>query len=199
MGDDLSADLLARWRTGDQQAAGDLVCRYAGRLIALARSRLSAQLAQRVDPEDVVQSAYRSFFADAGAGRYDFQGGGNLWQLLVLITLHKIQDQVDHFAAQKRCSHREQSLTGADGLAVEAHMRTHEPSPVEAVALVEEVESLMQRLEPQQRPMLEMRLQGWTLEEIAAATGRTERTVRRVLDRVKEWLTERGAGEEGAS
>src|ERR1700679_4129725 len=64
MADEWSGDLLARWRAGDQQAATEMFHRYANRLILLARSRLSPRLSHRVDPEDVVQSAYRSFFAD---------------------------------------------------------------------------------------------------------------------------------------
>jgi hypothetical protein len=39
--------------------------------------------------------------------------------------------------------------------------------------------------------MLEMRLQGYNLEEIAAATRRTERTVRRVLAEVRQLLAQR--------
>ena len=39
--DDLSVDLLARWRQGDQQAAAALFERYAERLIGLAHGRLS--------------------------------------------------------------------------------------------------------------------------------------------------------------
>src|SRR5436305_1291848 len=91
---DEAAALVARWRAGDQQAAAELFRRYADRLIALARSRLSARLARRIDPEDVVQSAYRSFFGDTRAGRYDVGRAGDLWQLLVTITLHKVQLQV---------------------------------------------------------------------------------------------------------
>jgi RNA polymerase sigma-70 factor, ECF subfamily len=60
-----AADLLARWRSGDQQAAAELFRCYAGRLAALARSHLSRKIGQRLDAEDVVQSVYRSFFADA--------------------------------------------------------------------------------------------------------------------------------------
>src|SRR5947209_1095765 len=84
-----SADLMARWRDGDQQAAGELFRRYADRLRALARTRLSARLARHVDPEDVVQSAYRSFFSGARSDRYALRRSGDLWRLLVSITLHK--------------------------------------------------------------------------------------------------------------
>jgi DNA-directed RNA polymerase specialized sigma24 family protein len=39
--------------------------------------------------------------------------------------------------------------------------------------------------------MLEMRLQGFRLEEIAAEVQRSERGVRRLLDKVKERLNQR--------
>jgi RNA polymerase sigma factor (sigma-70 family) len=193
MKDHVSADLLARWQTGDQQAAGELFGRYAQRLVALARGRLSTPLSRRIDPEDVVQSAYRSFFADVREGRFDFRGGDQLWQLLVVITLHKLQEQVQRSSAQKRALSRERPLGDAQSLrSLAAHVRAHQPSPVEAVALVEEVEHLMRQLGPLQRRMLELRLQGHSVDEIATATGRTERTVRRVLDQVKAMLRPEG-------
>jgi hypothetical protein len=39
--------------------------------------------------------------------------------------------------------------------------------------------------------MVEMRLQGYSLQEIAAVTARSERWVRRVLDQVKGQLRQR--------
>src|SRR5438270_12519197 len=77
-----SADLMARWRDGDEEAAEQLFHRYAERLLALARSRMSVWLAGHVDPEDVVQSAYRSFFTGARAGRFALERNGDLWRLL---------------------------------------------------------------------------------------------------------------------
>src|SRR5438132_1018442 len=73
MAKDDAADLMAQWRQGDQQAAAVLFQRYSGRLIELVRRRLSNRLNQRFDPEDVVQSAYRSFFAHARDGEYHSQ------------------------------------------------------------------------------------------------------------------------------
>src|SRR5262245_61917038 len=77
VGEKADDSLLARCREGDQQAAAELFRRYADRLIALARSRLSARLARRLDPEDAVHSAYRSFFADVREGRYHVEQGGD--------------------------------------------------------------------------------------------------------------------------
>ena len=46
-------------------------------------------------------------------------------------------------------------------------------------------EQLLRGLGPISRRMVELRLQGFGLEEIAAEVRRSERTVRRVLDEVK--------------
>ena len=187
--DERSGDLLARWRNGDQQAADALFQRYADRLIALARSRLSAQMSRRVDPEDVVQSAYRSFFADVREGRYQVERGGDLWHLLVAITLNKVERQVERHTSQKRAVHREQQLGSDDSqLAFERVLAAREPSPVAALVLADQVEQLMRPLDLSQRRMLELRLQGHNLVEIAAACRCSEATVRRLLDRIKEQL-----------
>jgi RNA polymerase sigma factor (sigma-70 family) len=186
--DDTSINLIARWRQGDQQAAAALFGRYAQQLIGLAAARLSARLAQRVDPEEVVQSAFRSFFVAARDGSYDLQRGGDLWRLLVSITLHKLHDQVKRNIAGKRSVAREQNGSGdqPDGelLAVPALG----PSPLEAVALSDELEQIMRALPPLHRQMLELRLQGYHLDEIASATRRSTRTVSRILDVIKEEL-----------
>jgi RNA polymerase sigma-70 factor (ECF subfamily) len=179
--DDATIHLLQQWRAGDQQAAGELFRRYANRLIALARTRLSPRLAQRIDPEDVVQSAYRSFFAGAQKGEYDLERGGDLWRLLVAITLHKLHDQARRHGAGKRSVQAEEPLT---------EDTAREPSPVEALALVDQLQQVMGRLEPEQRRILELRLQGFTFEEIAAEVHLSRRTVCRTLDRVKQWLEE---------
>jgi RNA polymerase sigma factor (sigma-70 family) len=186
MADD-AADLMARWRQGDQQAATELFQRYTDRLIGLARSRLSSCLAQRLDPEDVVQSAMRSFFSGTREGRYQLERGGDLWQLLVSITLHKLHKKVRRNTALKRDPGREQSFEAeANGPDLVDLLLAREPSPIEAVALVDEVEQVMRRLQPGPRRMLELRLQGYNLEEIAAATQKGVTTVRRALKEIKQ-------------
>lgn len=194
--DDSTRKLVARWREGDQDAAQELFRRYAEPLVALAQRRLSAKLAGRLDAEDVVQSVYRSFFVGARNGRFDIHRGGDLWRLLVAITLHKLRDQVKHHTAAKRSLKREQSLgtsPGLDGLPTDS--LTREPSPIEAMILAEEVEQLMRGLEPMQRRMLELRLQGYDVEQIALDTGRSVRTVYRLLDHVREHLESACSGQ----
>jgi RNA polymerase sigma factor (sigma-70 family) len=196
---DSSSDLLARWQAGDQLAAEELFRRYVGRLVALARSRLSEKLAPRIDPEDVVQSAYRSFFAHAREGEYDVRRGGDLWQLLLSITLNKLHDQVKRHTAQKRAVKHDVHFSSEDSLLhIQPHLLAPGPSPVEALAVVDEVHAVMGRLAPLHRRMLELRLQGYNVSEISAETGRCAHTVRRVLEQVKQEL-QRETGPNGNS
>ena len=55
--------LVRLLRSGEQEAATDLYLRYSERLLKLARNNTSEKLAPRFDPEDVVQSVFRSFFS----------------------------------------------------------------------------------------------------------------------------------------
>jgi RNA polymerase sigma-70 factor (ECF subfamily) len=186
MAQEASIHLVARWRNGDQVAAGELFQRYAERLAALVRSRLSSRFAQRLDAEDVVQSAYRSFFGHVRDGRFAIERGGDLWRLLVVLALHKLQHQVRHNTAGKRSVDREQCELPNDERFVDRISQA--PSPIDAVAVADQLEEVMRRLEPLPRRMLELRLQGHDWSEIATATQRTQRTVRRVLEQIKEQL-----------
>jgi RNA polymerase sigma-70 factor (ECF subfamily) len=182
-----SSTLLARWRDGDQQAAAELFHRYAARLLALAHQRLSARMAARVDAEDVVQSVYGSFFAGARNGRFVLQHSGDLWRLLVAITLHKVRRQVHHHTAGKRSINLEEwsndSLMG-----IPAERWAGQPSPMDASMLADTLENAMRELTPVQRRIIEMRLQGNTVPEIAAETQRSLATVKRLLHQLKEKL-----------
>jgi RNA polymerase sigma factor (sigma-70 family) len=186
-----SVDLVARWRAGDEEAATELYTRHARRLAALAGKRMSEKLSRRLDPEDVVLSAYRSLFAGIDAERFTVQRSGDLWALLVAITLNKLRRQVERHTAARRALAREATTDTAAEAGCEVAGR--EPSPVEAAALADEVEALVSDLDPLQRRMVELRLEGYALEDIAAVTERSERTVRRVLDQVKARLEARHA------
>ena len=67
--DDTFVLLMARLGSGEDAAAREVFQQFAGRLVALARGRFNRLLARKVDPEDVVQSAFKSFFARNRAGK----------------------------------------------------------------------------------------------------------------------------------
>src|SRR3954447_1403251 len=110
------ARLMTRLRSGEDAAAREVFERFAGRLVALARGRVNRLLAREVDPEDVVQSAFKSFFIRHRAGKLDVGDGGGLWNLLTLITLRKCADRAEYFLADRRDAAREATgPAGGDG------------------------------------------------------------------------------------
>jgi RNA polymerase sigma factor (sigma-70 family) len=176
-------ELLAAWQNGNDAAASLLVRRFMARLTALARARLAKKLARRIDPEDVVMSAWRSFFVAADRQQIHVPDDDNLWPLLVTVTLRKLARQSAHHSAAKRAVDFErQSLDEATWPEIAAR----DPTPAEAAQVVDDLEQLMSQLPEKDRVILEGRLQGEGPASIAASAGCTERTVRRSLQRVRE-------------
>jgi len=196
MPDDASFDdLLVRLRAGDESAAAQVVDRYARRLVALARTKLERRILRKEDPEDVLQSVFKSFFHRCGLGQYRLDSREDLWALLVSLTVHKCCNRADYFRAARRDLDREvQSppLVGSSGAGWEALAR--EPAPLEAVMLAETIERLLSGLKPHQLEIVRLSLEGEGPAQISARVGVTERTVQRVLkgvrERLERWRTE---------
>jgi RNA polymerase sigma-70 factor (ECF subfamily) len=183
-------DLLNRLRRGDDAASREVYERYRQRLIYLAQQRLAGALQNKVDPEDVLQSVYRSFFVRVAEGQFELEDWDGLWNLLVSITLHKCGHQVEYHYAARRDMRREAAGAGTDGASpLDWQALAREPTPDEAAMLTETVEYLLRGLpEERQQQILVLRLQGHSLVEISQQVGRSEQTVYRVLDQVKKRL-----------
>lgn len=184
----------AQLERGEASGASEVFRRFARRLIALASSRLHDKVKDKVDPEDVVQSALRSFFVRQAGGQFELRDWGGLWAILVVITLRKCRKQFRLFSAGRRAVGRERSLDAAgpdDRPTWEA--LADDPTPDEAAQLADLVERILSGLGPRERPIVEFRLQGYTVEETSRLTGRSERTCHRVLSdvrtRLKDLLT----------
>ena len=187
-----SIQLLAEFRKGDSAAAEALYHRFVGRLIGLAKKRLSHKLAGRVDAEDVVQSVYRSFFARAQEGEYHIERAGDLWRLLAAITVNKVLRQAEFHGQQKRDVGREETSSRIeDSLRQCIERFAVDPGEEEAVAVADELESLMSELPERDRTILEFRLNGVDVGEIARQIGRSEWTVRRSLNTLQKQLEQR--------
>jgi len=176
--------LVELTRAGDQEAARKLFDEYVERLVALARRHISQRLASRIDPEDVVQSVFRTFFGRLKEGQFHVADENDLCRLLVRITVHKTLRQVNFHRAAKRDPRQE---TGQGDWSREELLSvlTREPSPEVTVAFLDHLEHFLSQLRPQERQILEMRVQGFTNEEITDRLGIYERKIRRVLERVR--------------
>jgi DNA-directed RNA polymerase specialized sigma24 family protein len=187
-------ELLA---AGNEEAARQVVDRYTDRLVALARLRLSQRLAGRVDPEDVLQSVYRTFFVRAKAGQFHIADQDDLCKLLVRITVHKVLRQVEFHQAAKRDPHQE-AEQGNRSQERMMELLDREPSPEAAVAFLDQLENLFSKMRPQERQILELRMQGHSNEEIMTQLElKHDRTIRRVIERIRGLAEQAGLSPSG--
>jgi RNA polymerase sigma-70 factor (ECF subfamily) len=185
---DSFADFLTRLHNRDDAAAQELFGRFAHQLIALARKHIDAGLRHKVDPEDVVQSAYKSFFFRYGDGKLEVVNWNSLWGLLTLITVRKCAERAAYHRAERRDAAREVSPPRGADESPWLEPLGREPTPSEAAVLSETVEQLLADLDEDERPILELSLQGYTTREISVKLGRAERTVRLLREGVRHRL-----------
>ncbi len=177
--------LASYCRAGNEEAARQLFNKYMERLVALARRRISQRLASRVDPEDIVQSVFRTFFGRLRAGQFEIEDQDDLCKLLMRITVHKTLRQVAfHKAAKRNPALEKGQQDAADDRILE--VLDSEPTPEATVAFVDQLEHFLARLRPEERQVLEMRMQGHSNEEIAAKLKiKHDRTIRRIVERIR--------------
>jgi RNA polymerase sigma-70 factor (ECF subfamily) len=181
-------ELLARLRAGDEQAAAEVFNRFARRLVGLARQHLRNALRGKEDPEDAVQSAFKSFFRRYGAGQYELASWDDLWGLLTRMTIHKCGRRLEHFHAARRDVRREIAVPAADDSSQSWEILARNPTPSEALKLAEVLQELHRPLGERDRHILTLRLQGEEVAAICAQLQCSERTVFRVLERIRRKL-----------
>lgn len=179
MPEDESSDrsLLRRFRKGQADASTKLYVRYANRLQALAARRSSPELGRRLDPEDIVQTVFRTFFRRVAEGSYDVPDGEEIWKLLLVIALNKIRDAGAHHNAAKR-DVRRTSSGEANELAIQ-NAAGKDEAALAVLRMV--VDDALEDLPESHRRMIELRIDGHEIAEISREVGRSKRSVERVL------------------
>jgi RNA polymerase sigma factor (sigma-70 family) len=181
--------LLERVVAGDEEAGRLLFNRFTKRLIALAHARLERDVGARVDPEDVVQSAYKSFFVRLSRDEFQLDDWDDAWRVLTTITLRKCGHRVEYLTAACRDIAREAIPPASpDDSAAAWEPIANGPTPAQVIALADVVEQMLACFDPRDQQIVLLRLQAYTELEIATQVGRTDRTVRNVLRRARQRL-----------
>ncbi len=179
--DSTDSTLMRRFREGEDDAATELYKRYAQRLFQLASVKVSPDLKQRVDPEDIVQSVFRTFFRRASQGQYEAPDGEELWKLLLVIGLNKIREVANHHYAGKR----DLRVTDGGDFVAEA---ADGQGDIALLALRLTIEELLAPLPPSYREIVRLRIERFEVAEIAERTGRSKRSVERILHEIQRKL-----------
>jgi RNA polymerase sigma-70 factor (ECF subfamily) len=178
------ASLLRRYQSGEQAAATELYRRYAERLLRLAAAQTSPDVAARADAEDIVQSVFRTFFRRAALGEYELPAGDELWKLLLVIGLNKVRAVAGHHKAAKRDVRQT-----AGGEAFDKAADREETADATALHLLElTIAELLAPLPAGHRKIVELRIAGHEVADIAAAVGRAKRSVERILQEFRDRL-----------
>jgi RNA polymerase sigma-70 factor (ECF subfamily) len=177
--------LLWRFREGSQEAAEQLYLRYARRLRGLARVKCASGLGKHVDPEDIVQSVFGTFFRGVSCGRYDIAEGEDLWKLFLVIAMNKIRAEGLFHQAAKRDARLTFALS-----CLPSSVRVQEQKRGPALGFSNlVVEEALERLPPQHRFIVEMRTEGHKVAEIAQQLGRSKRAIERILQESRHKLS----------
>ncbi|WP_435011956.1 ECF-type sigma factor (plasmid) [Tundrisphaera lichenicola] len=191
---------VTRWigdlKRGEADATGRLWGRYFDRLAVLARARLRAGPRTVADEEDVALSAFDSFFAGVGRGRFPrLDDRDDLWGILATIARRKAADHSERQARQKRGGGRlldEAALAGAEdeGIGIDQLAGT-EPPPEVVASTTEEVRRLFGLLPDESlRVIALLKMEGHTNDEIASGLDCALRSVERKLGRIRNlWAT----------
>ena len=177
-------------RGGNRSVVREFCQCYGKSLERLAEKHLTGGVRRRIGPEDVVQSACRTFLRRAQIGEFELADAEGLWGLLCAITLTKVREQTRFHLRQKRGIDREvhqADLSSSDGPRL-FDRADSEPTPAEAAEFADTFTKLVSGLDEEERQLVDLKLQQFTNDEIAVQMGCSERTVRRILKRVQSAL-----------
>jgi DNA-directed RNA polymerase specialized sigma24 family protein len=194
---------VTRWigdlKSGGDTAAQQLWERYFDRLVRLARKKLQNAHRPRTveDEEDAALSAFDSFCRGVDRGRFPLLTDRDaLWRLLVVLTVREALDQIERQGAAKRGGNHQVGAVvvpddgdDACGDALDRLLGS-EPTPEFAAMVTEEHQRLRAALgDASLCQVLDLRLEGYTREEIARTMGCAVSAVKRKLEMIRQtWL-----------
>jgi hypothetical protein len=178
MVDDL-AELLARVRQGDEDAARRLVQRYESAIRVAVRTNLSdPRLRRQFDSLDVCQSVLASFFFHLTSGAYDLSIPAQLSALLAKMAQNKVRMRAREQFRQRRDVRR---LSQVD--VENAKIPGFQAGPEEPVDDQDLVDRSLDMMPPEIRAIADRRMAGELWPEIADAMGGTPDGRRKQFER----------------
>lgn len=182
-------DSVTQWfrslKSGDEAAAERLWHRYFRKLTQHASQFLGSD--PIYDEQDLALSAFNSLFEAARDGRYETLADRNeLWLLLTRIAHNKSVSHLRRRKAQKRGAGKQVDSEESVHRAIDA-----QPAPDLCLIMAEDCEQLLDQLDGGNlREIALLRLEGYSVNEIAEQLKLGERTIQRKLAMIRmQWQT----------
>ena len=196
-----------RLNAGTDSVAAEVDERFRQRLCILVARELNEIYKKRQDPEDIVQSTFKSFYRRAEDGEFHFKHEGAIWMLLQQMVRRKMLHRIEKDCAQKRNVRRERVIREKAldaipcgsarllGDALELALKS-EPSPFPEIyqlqlfgySIGEVVDVVLTQLDLSYAEILQLRLQGNAVVDIAERVGLGTEVVRYRIQRISSRL-----------
>jgi RNA polymerase sigma-70 factor, ECF subfamily len=177
--------LMQEIAAGSQTAVGKLLDLYGHHLCRAVRRRLGRVLRPKYDTSDFVQAVWASFFCNREQ-LAQFEHSAQLVAFLTRVANNKVIDEGRHHRTKKADVARETSMSGEGSQEIACPSR--EPAPSQVAIAREQWGRMTDEVQSQYQQILQLRFAGETQEEIARRLGVSEKTVRRVLNRLRDRL-----------
>jgi RNA polymerase sigma-70 factor (ECF subfamily) len=188
-------ELLNRIRAGSEEAVWELLERYSRNVLRLVRKKLPPELRPKLDSIDIVQSVWKSFLRGRASAE-DARTMEGFLAYLVGIAKHKIGETHRHYLRSQASNIRRE--VAFDPLAEAAALGRGTPEPPPANRRFDPAEELaevrenwtraMHKVGAPSRQVVQLRLEGFTLDEIADRLAISKSTVRRILRSIEQSL-----------
>ena len=166
---------LVRLNEGDAAAVERLFLDYESYLRITVRRRLGAHLRTKVDSADIVQSVFADVLGGLRKSGWRFSGRPQLQAFLRRIACRRIADR---YQEHRQALGRERPLDEAQAGSLPA---SPAPRPSQVAQGREFGDRVLDHCTPAHREIVNLRMSGLTMREIAERTGLHEGSVRRVL------------------
>ena len=184
--------------TGDEVAISRLWEHCLPRLLNYSRSKLPENLRRVLDEEDVALSTFKSFCLRAADGSLgEIAGRDELWKLLHTIASRKANGYIRHQSRQKRGGGQiagESTFIKAGDLggSIDDVPDQSTETPAMLAEFQNSCEHLLDRLEDSTlQAIAVLRLEGYSVDEIAQRVGCAKRSIERRLNLIRTiWQTD---------
>lgn len=186
------ADLLARAGKGDAAAQLELVRIYEPKVRMVARVLLGPALRPYLESSDLTQSVHKSIVHGLRANKFEIAGPDQLIGLALTVLRRKAARHWRHLQRQQRLSgHKSRSST--DGVAnVLTALSSGGLDPAASAQFRDQLEALCEHLDDTEKRVIEFRLEGYNLAEIADLIGVSRVALRVRMTRLRQRLEAAG-------
>jgi RNA polymerase sigma-70 factor (ECF subfamily) len=182
---DLST-LLARVRTGDESALIAVLQQYETRIRLAAHTLIGPALRTQMDTIDLVQSVHRALLPGLRDGKYDIAEPEQLVALALTVIRNKLVSKWRHL----RPEHEQRA--GAVDAAHSSSSRQSLDDPSAIAQVNDSIRHLLKGLDASDRKVFELRIQGYSIVEIADLLDCDAHVLRARLSKLRNRLRDVG-------